>query len=210
MKSTTYNKTPHRNSTNSTVTPSPYTSSASHSLDNSKRQERQNAKCNDTSNFSTRARKNAFINTSTTSSGSVRSAPQQVHNPYKRRSTEDTKNTNRRGQYYRSSLAKQHPHRAGRIRVDKQFTTALSLSSNHDEEEDEEEEDEESSPGSDENSRDKEELSSEKRRFTMSSNVSIDGSLSTTKEGEKSLGGSASSDDEEDDEELLLFIPFEK
>ena len=203
MKSPNYIKTPQ--DWNSTVTPSPYASSVSYSSESYTRQQRQKNRSN--------AEKNIFNNNSTQRSGIVQPVPRQVHNPYKRRAAEghnEPTNTKGRKQHYRSSLAKQHPHRAGRIRVDKQFTTALSITSNHDEVEDEE-----SRPESERNGYDNEESSLlEQNRFTASSNISIDDSLSTAKGGGgKSTEENASSDgddDEDDDEDLLLFIPFEK
>ena len=142
--------------------------------------------------------------------GSLQKTPQKrvVHNPYKKKkisndnlSCTDGDNNNKTNtgrpstnnspyEYTTTSqLAKQYPHRSGRIRVDKQFTTALSITAQHD--------DEDEQVSLDKNNSTKQAHEGKKSNEGLQLNISSSGSSS----------GSSSDDD---DDKLLSFIPFKK
>lgn len=184
-----------------TVTPSPYS-----------------AKMTTTSTtkyYNPYAKNNSNSNKNHNNDHSAPTNPHQrrvINNPYQRKETQynsapsssnnttyqSSSSSNENFDSYRSSLAKQHPHRAGRIRVDRQFTTALSISSAHDYDD---EDNDDNSHGQNNN------LMRDSYMKSNSSNVSIDGSLSMKRpvHDNKSDDG-----DEDDDDDLLLFIPFGK
>lgn len=122
-----------------------------------------------------------------------------MQNPYAKKQQNDTRDEMTKSNYgntqaYRSSLAKQHPHRAGRIRVDKQFTTALSISpENFDDDDD------------DDDVLSNMLLSSKKTQ--MSSKVSIDDSSSVSAKQSVNIDFS-SSDEDNNDDDILEFQPF--
>lgn len=120
-----------------------------------------------------------------------------VQNPYTNKYSNTTRAPSNYNTY-KSSLAKQHPHRAGRIRVDKQFTTALSISSIN------EEDDNFSNDEFEKHSNMSHNVNNDKR----SSRVSVDGSIATSKRPQDD--NTSSDDDDDDDDDLLLFIPFGK
>ena len=85
----------------------------------------------------------------------------------------------------KSSLARQHPHRAGRIRVDRQFTTNLSIGSIGD-------------------MVDTTERGANKEARTDTDNA-VD---SSNKKDLGDMSTDSSGDDDDDDDDVLLFVPF--
>ncbi len=150
-----------------------------------------------------------------------------IQNPYKTKPTKPTSRATRTASQdsYRTALAKQHPHRAGRIRVDKRFSTALSITSNLEDydddatDEDEEENDNDETRNSSDEKRKRDgnsfssSSSSQQKQDGMNKeqnldgccNVSVDGSLASKKSTLLGL----SDDDDEDEDDLLLYIPFD-
>ncbi len=184
-----------------TVTPSPYSATTKY--------------------YNPYAKSNSNSNRNYNNDHSSLTTPHQrrlVNNPYQRKDTQynfapssnnnayqSSTSSNVNLDSYRSSLAKQHPHRAGRIRVDRQFTTDLSISSVHDYDD----EDKNDDNGNDDTIHGQNNDLMLKSQMKLSANVSIDDSLSM----KKSVHDNKSDDGEEDDDDgddLLLFIPFGK
>lgn len=144
--------------------------------------------------------------------GSSPPRPTTIQNPYAKKVTKPVsqKPPTQMRDSYRTALAKQHPHRAGRIRVCKQFSTALSVTTNlEDDDDDRDEEVGKLDNNEKDECRSKDPIGMEQqvkhRNFDIS-NVSVDdGSVASKRSALVNI-----SDDDEDEDALLLYIPFDK